>query len=282
MHGTKGGRKNVRRYYCSGRKQGTGCVQPVAKADVLGGQLAEYVRHFNPSPAVKRAVVRRLKAQATTNTDAEGARRRAIEGQLARAKDLYLLGDFTREQYEAHKRVLQAELATLEPPVFTDVATGGPYRCPRAALEGTHHPVLGRERVPPRLRVDRLALVRPVIGGHRQSPLFASVGEDPDELVPPLRCFGCYGVRQPKLDPPPGVPSAGGGSSSPVGVYLVLRLTRRRGFSGRLAQRDALPSCRGGRTRLQGHGQGEPGYFTTIRAKFDVPPDLHQVSRRQS
>jgi hypothetical protein len=97
MHGTKGGRKNVRRYYCSGRKQGTGCVQPVAKADVLEGQLAEYVRHFNPSPAVKRAVVRRLKAQATTNTDAEGARRRAVEGQLARAKDLYLLSDFTRE-----------------------------------------------------------------------------------------------------------------------------------------------------------------------------------------
>jgi hypothetical protein len=64
----------------------------VAKADVLEAQLAEYVRHFNPSVAVRRAVVRRLKAQATTHRDEEGARRRAIEGQLARAKDLYLLG----------------------------------------------------------------------------------------------------------------------------------------------------------------------------------------------
>jgi hypothetical protein len=70
----------------------------------------------------RRAVVRRLKAQAGTQRDEEGARRRAIEGQLARAKDLYLLGDFTREQYEAHKRVLQAEISTLEPPMLADAS----------------------------------------------------------------------------------------------------------------------------------------------------------------
>jgi site-specific DNA recombinase len=122
MHGTLGGRKGIRRYYCSGRKQGTGCDQQVAKADALEEQVAEYVRHFNPSPAVRRAVVRRLKEQATRDRDEEGARGRAIEGQLARAKDLYVLGDFTREQYEAHKRVLQSELATLEPPMLADVS----------------------------------------------------------------------------------------------------------------------------------------------------------------
>jgi hypothetical protein len=122
MHGTKGGRNMIRRYYCAGRKQGADCDQRVAKADALESQLAEYVRHFNPSAAVRRAVVRRLKAQATTHRDKEGARRRAIEGQLARAKDLYLMGDFTREQYDAHKRVLRAELATLEPPMLADAS----------------------------------------------------------------------------------------------------------------------------------------------------------------
>ena len=44
------------------------------------------------------------------------------QSQLTRSKDLYLLGDFTREQYEAHKRVLQPELVTLEPPIVADVA----------------------------------------------------------------------------------------------------------------------------------------------------------------
>jgi hypothetical protein len=69
---------------------------------------------------VRRAVVDRLEARTTGNGDEKGARRRAIEGQLARAKDLYLVGDFTRGQYEAHKRVLKAELATLEPPILAD------------------------------------------------------------------------------------------------------------------------------------------------------------------
>ena len=32
----------------------------------------------------------------------------------------YMLGDLTREQYETRKRVLQAELATIEPPIVAD------------------------------------------------------------------------------------------------------------------------------------------------------------------
>lgn len=121
MHGTTGGRNNIRRYYCSGRKQGSACDQPIASADTLEQQLGDYVSHFNPSAAVRKAVIRRLKEQASSTRDADGARRAAIQGQLNRAKDLYLLGDYTRDQYDAHKRVLQAELANLEPPIVTDV-----------------------------------------------------------------------------------------------------------------------------------------------------------------
>lgn len=32
------------------------------------------------------------------------------------------MGDFTLEPYEAHKRVLQTELATLEPPMLSDAS----------------------------------------------------------------------------------------------------------------------------------------------------------------
>jgi site-specific DNA recombinase len=118
MHGTKGGGNNKRRYYCSGRKQGTGCDQAIADSDVVESQLGEYVATFMPSAAVRKAVVRRLKEQASKAGDADSARRQVIRGQLARAKDLYLLGDFSRDQYQEHKRVLEAEFATLQPPII--------------------------------------------------------------------------------------------------------------------------------------------------------------------
>lgn len=120
MHGTKGGGSNKRRYYCSGRKQGTGCDQPIIDADLVESQLAEYVSTFLPSTAVRKAVVRRLKEQANETSSADDTRRQVIRGQLRRAKDLYLLGDFSLEQYRAYKRVLETELATLQPPILGD------------------------------------------------------------------------------------------------------------------------------------------------------------------
>jgi site-specific DNA recombinase len=121
LHGTKGGRNNKRRYYCSGRKQGTGCDQPVADSNAVEEQLADYVRYFNPSPAVRKAVVRRLKEQTRSSDSGSTQRRRAIELQLERTKELYVQGDFTRAQYDARKRVLDAELALIEPPIVSDV-----------------------------------------------------------------------------------------------------------------------------------------------------------------
>jgi beta-lactamase superfamily II metal-dependent hydrolase len=111
-----------RRYYCSGRKQGSDCDQPIAEADPLEEQLADYVRHFNPSQAVRKAVVRRLKQQSGQTGNKEGNRRKAIASQLERAKELYLIGDLTREQYDARKRVLEAEAAILEPPIIADIS----------------------------------------------------------------------------------------------------------------------------------------------------------------
>jgi hypothetical protein len=71
------------------------------------------------------ASFRKMCGRASASTSSPGCESvfsaAAIQGQLERTKDLYLLGDLSREQYQARKRVLTGELATLEPPILSDV-----------------------------------------------------------------------------------------------------------------------------------------------------------------
>ena len=53
MHGSMGGRKAERRYYCSRRKQDGSCDQPIVKAEPLEEALAGYVRGFSPPHEVR-------------------------------------------------------------------------------------------------------------------------------------------------------------------------------------------------------------------------------------
>jgi hypothetical protein len=47
--------------------------------------------------------------------------RRRLEGQLQRAKQLFEIGDYTMEQYQARKADLQGKLGELKVPEITDV-----------------------------------------------------------------------------------------------------------------------------------------------------------------
>jgi hypothetical protein len=123
MHGSVGGRRGERRYYCSRRKQDASCDQGIVKAEPLEEALADYGRGFTPPHEVRLAVIRRLKeATRGATAETEKAQRSRIAGQLERLKDLYLIGDVTKDQYAFRKQVLQHELASLEPPQVVDVS----------------------------------------------------------------------------------------------------------------------------------------------------------------
>ena len=123
MHGNAGGRKNERRYYCAKRKQEGSCDQPIVKAAPLEEALADYVRAFAPPKQVRLAIIRRLK-QAGSRSDpaSETARRTRMSSQLERLKELYIIGDLTRDQYAYRRQVLQQEPASLQPPEVVDVS----------------------------------------------------------------------------------------------------------------------------------------------------------------
>ena len=123
MHGNAGGRKGERRYCCARRKQDGSCDQPIVKAEKLEEALADYVRAFAPPKQVRLAVIRRLKEAAREATaEAEKVQRSRINGQLERLKELYVIGDLTKDQYVYRRQVLQQELAGLEPPRVVDVS----------------------------------------------------------------------------------------------------------------------------------------------------------------
>jgi hypothetical protein len=123
MHGNAGGRQGARRYVCSTRKQDGSCTEPIIAAEPIEENIASYVRAFDPPHAVKLAVVRRLKAAGHTGDKAaERAQRQRLVSQLERTKDLYLLGDLSREQYIFKSQVLRDEMRRLDPPPTIDAS----------------------------------------------------------------------------------------------------------------------------------------------------------------
>jgi DNA invertase Pin-like site-specific DNA recombinase len=122
MHGSVGGRNRARRYVCSRRKQDGSCDAPIVPAAELEEGLANYLRAFDPPQQVRLAVLRRLR-EATQRGDERQAetRRRELLAQLARVKDLYVMGDLTKEEYSQRKRVLERDLPALEPQSVIDL-----------------------------------------------------------------------------------------------------------------------------------------------------------------
>jgi site-specific DNA recombinase len=116
MHGSTGGRNSKRRYVCSGRKQGSACAEPAVGADEIEALIATYIQNFSPPHAVKLAIIRRLRevnAEAGTGTVSYQADRARLEGQRGRLKDLYVMGDMTKDEYTYKRQILEHELAAL-------------------------------------------------------------------------------------------------------------------------------------------------------------------------
>lgn len=102
MHGSTGGRSGTRRYLCAARKQGSRCQATAVAADEIEAAVETYIRTFAPPHEVKRAIIRHMRELAASGGNANASYERdrnRLECQLERLKDLYVLGDLTKDEY---------------------------------------------------------------------------------------------------------------------------------------------------------------------------------------
>ncbi len=121
MQGTTGGREQTARYYCATRRADRSCDQPIAHAEQIEAQLAQYITGFAPTPAIREDILRRLANAAAPETSETAKRRAALEERLTRMRDLYELGDLQRPEYIARRDAIHTELSTLAPQPIPDL-----------------------------------------------------------------------------------------------------------------------------------------------------------------
>jgi hypothetical protein len=80
-------------------------------------RLIEWICDFQPDPQLRAHVLGTLRAEAQNNGGDNAERRRELHGQLDRLRDLYVLGDLTKNQYVLKRQALQEELERTSPPL---------------------------------------------------------------------------------------------------------------------------------------------------------------------
>jgi site-specific DNA recombinase len=108
MHGTKGSR-GVRRYLCSTRRHGHGCEQTITKAEPLEAQLVKWVARFEPDEELRAHVLASVRT-AHRRSGGVAERRSELVGQLERLRDLYVMGDLSKNEYVLRRQALEEEL----------------------------------------------------------------------------------------------------------------------------------------------------------------------------
>jgi site-specific DNA recombinase len=115
MQGTTGGRELKARYYCATRRADRSCDQPIAYAEQVENQLAQFITGFAPNPNIREEIIRRLSHDTAPESGETAKRRTALEERLRRMRDLYELGDLHRPEYIARRDAINAELTALTP-----------------------------------------------------------------------------------------------------------------------------------------------------------------------
>jgi site-specific DNA recombinase len=101
------------RAYCSGRRQGHDCSARSTVLATLEQQISAYLATFHIPPDFQERLRAYVAQEATGARDAATQRSR-MEAQLARLKDLYVMGDIDRQSYLSERDELQRELALLD------------------------------------------------------------------------------------------------------------------------------------------------------------------------
>ncbi len=122
---TSSGRSDGRRrIQCSGRAQGSGCTEPTFYADMVESQIGALISGFQ-IPEEHRARLMREWQRAQRCDASVEAKRRQLERQQVRLRDLYLVGDLNRVEYQQRRDATQRELDTLPVATGSDDGSAG-------------------------------------------------------------------------------------------------------------------------------------------------------------
>jgi DNA invertase Pin-like site-specific DNA recombinase len=120
--GMRGNHTRGYRYYRdTGRDHGLSCAQKAVRAEVLEEQLGDYIAGLTLPDDWQARALKMLGEDSEAALEAEQSRRR-LEGELERAKKLYIAGDLTEGEYNQEKARVRLSLANLVRPAVPDLA----------------------------------------------------------------------------------------------------------------------------------------------------------------
>ena len=117
MHGTRGSRAGVRRYLCSTRRYSKGCGQPITQGGAARSAARRVAARLPARRTSARPRPRRHPRRSEATRRRRPDRRRELHGQLDRLRDLYVLGDLTKNQYVMKRQAVEEELSRHAPPI---------------------------------------------------------------------------------------------------------------------------------------------------------------------
>src|SRR5262249_61619207 len=92
------------------------CEQKMVAAEPLEEQLIDWLLAFQPDPQLRQRIIDAIRAQAEQPAGKKGSeQRRQLLAQLERLRDLYLLGEFTKNQYVMRRQALEEALQRTDP-----------------------------------------------------------------------------------------------------------------------------------------------------------------------
>jgi DNA invertase Pin-like site-specific DNA recombinase len=108
------------RYYRDPRRSANICDQKMIRAEDAEQQIVDYLANIE-LPADWRERVMQLSQVNQQDAESSEAKRRRLEGQLDRARKLYLMGDMAESDYRTMREDLRGKLSALQPTQDADL-----------------------------------------------------------------------------------------------------------------------------------------------------------------
>src|SRR5262249_40433690 len=98
--------EGAQRLSCWGRRQRQGCQAPTVAAGTIEDEMGRLLRAVR-LPTDTQVRILAAHREARPEASEQDRKRRAIEGQLSRLGDLFVLGDLAKNEYEARRNELR-------------------------------------------------------------------------------------------------------------------------------------------------------------------------------